>query len=543
MTMRITMLQTRMGESGSLLTAGSTYTVSKEFGAEMVGSRGYATDTDGVLSFPKATGLQDMKYDPLTQSAVSGDGTLRLNSPRYPSQLQLGAQIVDWGTATASSGLGTTGTTTQFLRGSSQGYSITVTGAGGRIRVATPALAGTAVKQIGLFLYNPQSTTRALTVYLTKTAGTYTAFSSAGIAVRPGAGYYTLNRGAFDLGQTGGGFVFATDTLAEIQLTATVNGAGDTLAFATGETVMIGGVFVNPRVDTKAKFMIWSDDGKNSNIIPAATSIAGADGVSRRHSFASFLSTYGFTYSACIIGRQLGETNYLTADQVRALQAMGVMIANHCRNFGTSSEVSGSTVGDGMRVLGPYGYALSPAGEKVLSYGTVKNDTSLIVSEIQDGIAYLESLGVYTGGHFVLPEGGFDQYVCSALDSISAVRSVRGTGNGRISNGWAQYGFKNGAANGQNWRSSKPFWGGGIQLDLAANAATAYIQAYVDAVEASGGIGQAFLHDFNHTDLGGGLYSDQATKDLCDYLVTKASTIDVVTPETIWQTMPYMQVD
>jgi phage terminase large subunit len=34
------------------------------------------------------------------------------------------------------------------------------------------------------------------------------------------------------------------------------------------------------------------------------------------------------------------------------------------------------------------------------------------------------------------PEGGFDQYVCSALDSISAVRSVRGTGNGRISNGW-----------------------------------------------------------------------------------------------------------
>ena len=112
MTMRITMLQTRMGESGSLLTVGSTYTVSKEFGAEMVGSRGYATDTDGVLSSPKATGLQDMKYDPLTQSAVSADGNLLLMGAatftatdagsewyRAPEVLQVAATL-DSGTAT-----------------------------------------------------------------------------------------------------------------------------------------------------------------------------------------------------------------------------------------------------------------------------------------------------------------------------------------------------------------------------------------------------------------------------------------------------------
>jgi YD repeat-containing protein len=78
MTMRITMRQTRMGESGSLLDSGSTYTVSDAFGAAMVGAT-YATDTDGVLSSPKATGLQDMKYNPLTQSAVSGDGTQLLD--------------------------------------------------------------------------------------------------------------------------------------------------------------------------------------------------------------------------------------------------------------------------------------------------------------------------------------------------------------------------------------------------------------------------------------------------------------------------------
>lgn len=467
----------------------------------------------------------------------------RLSTSRFPSQSQIGNQIIDWGSAVTNSGLGTVGTTSSFLRGASLGYSVTVTGAGGRIRVATPALVGTAIKQFGLFLYNPGSTTRALTVYLTKTAGSYSAFSSAAIAVRPGAGYYSLNRGAFDLGASGGGFAWATDTLAEMQLTLTNNGAGDTLAFATGESLIFGGIFINPKVDTKAKFLLWSDDGKNSNIVPAATSIAGGDGVSRKHSIASFISSYGFTYSACIIGSQLDQTNYLTTAQMLTLQSMGVMIANHCRHFGSSTEIANSTIGDGLRVLGPYGYGLSPAGEKVLSYGTVKNDNSLIVSEIQDQITFLEALGVTTAGHFVLPEGGFDQYVCSALDSIDKVKTVRGIGTQRITNGWSQYGFKNSATFGQNWRAKKYFLGGGVQMDVDATATQAIIEAYVDDVITAGGIGQSFIHDFNHTDLGSGRYSDTAQKYLCDYLVTKASQIDVVTPETLWNTLPYAQID
>lgn len=48
MTMQITMLQTRMGEAGSLLLSGSTYTVSETFGAAMVGAR-FATDTANQL--------------------------------------------------------------------------------------------------------------------------------------------------------------------------------------------------------------------------------------------------------------------------------------------------------------------------------------------------------------------------------------------------------------------------------------------------------------------------------------------------------------
>ena len=49
MSMRVTMIQARMGESGSVLAAGSTYTVTDPFGALLVG-KGWATDTDGVLS-------------------------------------------------------------------------------------------------------------------------------------------------------------------------------------------------------------------------------------------------------------------------------------------------------------------------------------------------------------------------------------------------------------------------------------------------------------------------------------------------------------
>lgn len=72
MTMRITMRQTRMGESGSLLDSGSTYTVSDAFGAAMVGA-GYATDTDLAISAPNIGGPQPMGYDPRRRSTVSGD--------------------------------------------------------------------------------------------------------------------------------------------------------------------------------------------------------------------------------------------------------------------------------------------------------------------------------------------------------------------------------------------------------------------------------------------------------------------------------------
>lgn len=48
MSMRVTMLQTRRGEAGSMLDAGGTYTVSDALGAYLVGNR-FAADVDGSL--------------------------------------------------------------------------------------------------------------------------------------------------------------------------------------------------------------------------------------------------------------------------------------------------------------------------------------------------------------------------------------------------------------------------------------------------------------------------------------------------------------
>ena len=75
MTMRITMIQTRMGESGTLLDSGTTYTVSDAFGAAMVGA-GYATDTDGALTPPDS---QPVRLSADGTSLVSGDGNLALS--------------------------------------------------------------------------------------------------------------------------------------------------------------------------------------------------------------------------------------------------------------------------------------------------------------------------------------------------------------------------------------------------------------------------------------------------------------------------------
>ena len=76
MTMRITMLQTVMGESGSLLTATTTYTVSDAFGAAMVGA-GRATDTDSAL---KPASAENIAYASRNASKSDVENLIKANS-------------------------------------------------------------------------------------------------------------------------------------------------------------------------------------------------------------------------------------------------------------------------------------------------------------------------------------------------------------------------------------------------------------------------------------------------------------------------------
>lgn len=72
MTMTVTMKQTRMGESGSLLVAGSSYSVSDAFGAFLVGA-GLAADPYRVLT-PPPSELSQAQVT-AAQALVSGAGT------------------------------------------------------------------------------------------------------------------------------------------------------------------------------------------------------------------------------------------------------------------------------------------------------------------------------------------------------------------------------------------------------------------------------------------------------------------------------------
>ena len=99
-TMRVTMTRTTMGESGSLLTAGSTYTVSTAFGAYLVGQAKAATDPDGALS-PLGSEPLRLATNPVTgaASAVDGGGTtaLALSLGLAPVSTPVGFRWTDHG--------------------------------------------------------------------------------------------------------------------------------------------------------------------------------------------------------------------------------------------------------------------------------------------------------------------------------------------------------------------------------------------------------------------------------------------------------------
>lgn len=105
MTMRVTILSTVMGESGSLLTAGSTYTVGDQFGQELVKS-GRATDTDRALAVPQTELKPYFATDPLTGAITGlvGPGGYPIANfrPPFPTFVGSATSKTVWTTAVAA---------------------------------------------------------------------------------------------------------------------------------------------------------------------------------------------------------------------------------------------------------------------------------------------------------------------------------------------------------------------------------------------------------------------------------------------------------
>ena len=112
MTMRVTMLQTRMGESGSLLVAGSTYTVSDHFGGMLVSQR-LATDTDGALQPPPSEppGLAYVRNSPYALTDVNGSRLYQFRQAALAGipLFEPGSSVVPTASVGAGASLGASG--------------------------------------------------------------------------------------------------------------------------------------------------------------------------------------------------------------------------------------------------------------------------------------------------------------------------------------------------------------------------------------------------------------------------------------------------
>lgn len=103
MTMRITMTQTRYGEAGTLLNAGSTYTVSDAVGAAMVGAK-FATDTDAVLTPAATNNLVSYNVNPLTGVGTLSAGGVALAGVGGVRRRDTPLRVATFGDSTANIG-------------------------------------------------------------------------------------------------------------------------------------------------------------------------------------------------------------------------------------------------------------------------------------------------------------------------------------------------------------------------------------------------------------------------------------------------------
>lgn len=313
-------------------------------------------------------------------------------------------------------------------------------------------------------------------------------------------------------------------------------GSGAGFYSAGNDRLFIGDFYKSP-TPPKAKFLIGFDDCRSDLLNPgdSTTAIIGGDGVSKAHSFASFVASYGFRLNAWVVtgavlrADTISNIDYLNARQLASgRDEWGICYGAHSHSHPNGGDIAGTSGVQGMRLLGPYGYAALGAGPYTFTTPatgltvTAANDSSAIINDLSTCLDYLYKFGLGNATkYFALPQGVFDYYINSAIEQFS-FKVVRGISNA------VPFGAAYNTGRPQNGLELVPPELGAsvssVQIDTTTTEAA--LHAYVDQVIAAGAMGSSYIHSFASATAS----IRTNCKWLLDYLKVKsdAGLIDVV---------------
>lgn len=316
-------------------------------------------------------------------------------------------------------------------------------------------------------------------------------------------------------------FVWGTDGVHFVRISQRDAG-GD--AWGAGAVCDFGATYIGTK--GRPRFILSNDDTTNTVLHPG-NSTAGWPASGR--SFQEIVEYYGFKGTLYCIPSVIGTAGYLTANELLGLQDKGWAIGSHSYSHPTgSTDVAGSATGTGLRLLGPYGYALlsDPRQFTASQTGvlcTASNDDTAIYNDVIRGIESCDALGIWNADHlFAIPQGGWDTYVRSAImrTGIKHIRAISSYNNyNSITVGYPSGGGGTGSSLAPGgWIHQ----GDAVQTDGALTIGNC--TAYVDAVIAAGATGSNYHH-------GMGTANAAVLDGLVSYLKTKfdLGLIDVVT--------------
>ena len=489
----------------------------------------FATDTSGNVTGLVGPGNMDPLEFSKRDVARAVDNGRRILPPTYGSTRDSGTRIVDISTASLTITAATQRIASPIVGSSSAlrllpTANVDITG----LSFVTPSTQFS----IGFWAYKPMNQPRSSICLFVSTSAGYTNYMTSYVVIEPGLHYYAIPRANF--AQFGTGFPLG-GTIVQMRF-RDLNSAGDYPTLATGSNILIGDLYIASK--PKALWVWGFDDCKTNLYTPTGggTEIVGGDGVSKLHSFASFLTTYGWKGTAYTIGGLLGASGFCTVSQLRTLQdTFGWTIGTHSYSHPDSTDVSPGTI-YGLRTLGPAGYALltNPWQFTAAYTGvslTARNDSQAIRDDIEQAMALLEGNGLRGYLHFATPQSATDFYVQEALRACGT-RTVRGPKHSVFADN--RFALSNGAISGGSGANNSlitatEVMASGVSLDSGGNT-DADVESYIDAVIAIGAVGATQIHDWNLST------TRNPVKHCADYLKAKEQQglITIVTAEELF---------